>query len=186
MEKKGPADKKPAEKKGGIKKQAPQEEEKVHLKIGNDKDPLAGYEGIKPKKAMNAYSFFNTPNMKKIKNENPDMKQSDIMKQSGAEWQMLSEEEKAKFDDMVEEDKKRYAAQISEIQKRGYFMMDDNVKSCDVKPKVKRSKKSPAKEVQKKKPTDRAKSAGKKDKKKAAESEEEGSEVDVKDSSTEW
>ena len=178
--KKGADKKQPKEEvKSKVKKQA-QEEAKVP-KIGNDKDPLAGYEGTKPKRPGNPYSFFNTPNMKKLKEENPDMKQSEIMKKSAAEWNALTEEEKQPYEEMAKKDKERHAKQIAEIQKKGYFKMEDGQKSCDVIPKEKRKKKSPEKKLEKKKP--RAKSGGKKGKK-ADESAEDSEAPDLKDDST--
>lgn len=153
-------------------------------KIGNDKDPLAGYEGTKPKKAGNAYSFFNTPNMKKIKEANPEKKQSDIMKESAGQWSAMNEEEKQPYVEMAEQDKERHAKQVQEIQKKGYFKMADGQKSCDVVPKEKKKRRSPEKTVDKKKSGMRPKSSGKGKKKKEQESEGESDAPDLKDDST--
>ena len=43
----------------------------------------------------------------------------------------MSEKEKEKFQVMAAKEKKRYDDQVEELQKKGYFVMDDGSKSTD-------------------------------------------------------
>ena len=49
----------------------------------------------------------------RVKEENPDLKVTEIAKVIGAKWKALTDEEKKKYNDMAEKDKERYEAEKS-------------------------------------------------------------------------
>ena len=53
------------------------------------------------------------------------------MRQCGAEWGGLTEEQKAPYVAKSQEDEKRYQAQIKMFNEKGYFLMQDGTKSTD-------------------------------------------------------
>lgn len=64
-----------------------------------------------PKRATTAYFFFTAEMRERVKEENPDLKITELAKVMGAQWKALSEEEKQKYNEMAEKDKERYAAE---------------------------------------------------------------------------
>ena len=60
------------------------------------------------------------------------------MKKVGAFWYELSSEEKQKYHEMHEKDEIRYKKQIEDLDKLGYFILDDGSKSSEYKAKVKK------------------------------------------------
>ena len=60
------------------------------------------------KKPRTAYIFFCIENRERIKEENPELKSTEIMKQLGAEWKQLDDEHKEKYIEMATNDKERY------------------------------------------------------------------------------
>lgn len=70
------------------------------------------------------------------------MSQIEAMKQCGAEWSALNEEQKAPFIAKNKEDELRYQAQKKELQEKGYFIMADGSKSTDHEVPTSRKRKS--------------------------------------------
>lgn len=62
-----------------------------------------------PKRPMSAFFLFQAEARERIKKENPDIKQTEILKKTGAEWRELDEKKKAVFEKKAETDKARYA-----------------------------------------------------------------------------
>jgi len=77
-------------------------------KVGKKKkDPKA------PKKWSNAFIYFSKEMRKQVKEENPDMESTDIMRHLGKLWSKVKGTRKAeKYDKMVDEDKKRYEKEM--------------------------------------------------------------------------
>ena len=69
------------------------------------KDPNA------PKRALNPYMFFGKEVRQTIRDENPEMKMTEISKKIGVMWKELSEEDKVKYNDLAEKDKERYLSE---------------------------------------------------------------------------
>lgn len=61
-----------------------------------------------PKRATTAFFYYAQENRKKVKEENPEMKVTEISKKLGEMWRELSDEDKRKFLDLAEKDKARY------------------------------------------------------------------------------
>lgn len=53
----------------------------------------------------------------------------------------MTEDEKKPYTSLAKKDKKRHDAQIDELKKNGYFMMEDGSKSLEHQKKVKLHKK---------------------------------------------
>ena len=72
--------------------------------------------GKKPKKkrARTAYNFFVKDKMKLLSNEDEwkDKKKSELMKECGQLWKIITEEDKKTYQDMAEEDKKKINNQV--------------------------------------------------------------------------
>lgn len=69
---------------------------------------LEDREIAKPKRPLSAYVFFSNANRERIIKKFPDIKITEIMRQSGEDWKKLTEEQKKKFDPMIEKDKARF------------------------------------------------------------------------------
>lgn len=64
------------------------------------------------------------------------------MKKCGELWNKLTPDEKKKYEDKHDKDVLRYKGQIQDLDKKGFFIMDDGSKSSDHQAKLKkRSKK---------------------------------------------
>jgi hypothetical protein len=66
-----------------------------------------------PKKPKNAYMFFCMEVRDKIKEEHPEMKSSDILKEMGTMWKNLHIEDKKKYDILYQDEKERYNRELS-------------------------------------------------------------------------
>lgn len=109
------------------KKAAPVTEEKPWKKEASD---------IKPHKAINAYMYFSQEWIPKYK-ETEKLSHVDAMKRTGAEWKLLSEDQKGPYNLLYNKDVLRYDAQCKELKTKGYFMIGDGTKSSDLDPKIK-------------------------------------------------
>ena len=72
------------------------------------KDPNA------PKGAKNAYIFFCADNREQVKEENPEMKSTEIVSELARLWQEVDEDMKAKYQQKASEDKQRYQEEMSD------------------------------------------------------------------------
>lgn len=77
------------------------EKSNTKLKVKKEKKP-------KKPRARTAYNFFVKDKMKILSNEEEwkDKKKSELMKECGKLWKIVTEEEKQKYQKMSEEDKK--------------------------------------------------------------------------------
>ncbi|KAH9599213.1 High mobility group box domain [Trypanosoma melophagium] len=72
-----------------------------------------------PKAALTAYILFGNDHRDKVKAENPEMKNTEIIQRLGKMWAESSDAVKSKYKDMAEEDKKRFERELSEYKKGG-------------------------------------------------------------------
>ena len=61
-----------------------------------------------PKKAMTAYFFYLQERRPELKKEKPDLGHLEIVAHMGAEWNKMSDADKAKYVQLAAEDRKRY------------------------------------------------------------------------------
>ncbi len=80
---------------------------------------------MKPPRLKSSMSFFMSSQMKTIKEENPDVKHTSVLKLAQDKWKTLSAEEKAPYEKLAAEDAKRKARQEEEFKKKKYFTMED-------------------------------------------------------------
>ena len=86
--------------------------------------------------------------MKKIKEENPDVKQTEVMSLVQEKWKSLDEEAKGPYVLLAAADGQRKARQEEEFKKNNYFTMEDgtlsntaeNIKKFGVKKPAKANK----------------------------------------------
>jgi len=62
------------------------------------------------------------------------------LKQKAEQWSNLPEDQKEKYNKMVEKDKIRYGQQLQDLLTQGYFIMPDGSKSNEHKKKIKQKK----------------------------------------------
>ena len=77
--------------------------EKRTKKAKKDKDA--------PKRAISAFFFYNKERREKLKKEQPNLDNKEIIKTMSDEWNKLSEEKKKPYVAKAEADKKRYEAE---------------------------------------------------------------------------
>ena len=115
--------------------------------------------GPKPPRAISAYIFFSNEMVPKFKNEH-GLSHRDAMKKAGETWKSMNESDKEKFNKMHEEDQKRYLQlmlklyryekQLSDYEKKGYWVGADGMKSTDIDQiGVKKKSNAPAKKGEK-------------------------------------
>ncbi len=75
--------------------------------------------------------FFNTSFVKKAREQDPELKNSDAFKLAGQKWKEMSDVEKAVFEKMADADKVRHEKQVAEREKKGFFLLEDKSKSTD-------------------------------------------------------
>ena len=89
--------------------------EKANKEKKEKKDPDA------PKGAKNSYIFFCNEVRSDVKEENPEMKATEITKKMGEMWKELSDKKKVKYQKMADKDKTRYAEEMSSYEPKEGF-----------------------------------------------------------------
>jgi len=95
---------------------------------------------LKPTRPLSSYIYFSSERTKQIKATGKS--QIEAMKQCGAEWNTLTEEQKAPYNAKNKADELRYQAQKKELEEKGYFIMQDGSKSTDHEVPTSRKRKS--------------------------------------------
>ncbi len=54
-----------------------------------------------------------------------------MFKLAGQKWKEITADKKAPFEKMAEDDKVRYEKQLTEREKKGFFLLEDKTKSTD-------------------------------------------------------
>ena len=80
-----------------------EKKEKRTKKAKKDKDA--------PKRAISAFFFYNQERREKLKKEQPNLDNKEIIKRMSAEWNKLSDDQKKPYVQKAEADKKRYEAE---------------------------------------------------------------------------
>ena len=96
-----------------------------------------GKDCLLPRKPLSGYLFYTTENVNLIKVQEK-CTHSEAMKKCGALWVALSPEEKQKYHEMHEKDEIHYKKQMEDLDKLGYFVLDDGSKSIEYKAKLKK------------------------------------------------
>lgn len=121
---------------------------------------------VVPKKPLSAYLFYTTENVNLIK-EKEGCTHPEAMKKCGELWNKLSADEKKYYEDKHDKDALRYKQQSEDLDKNGFFIMDDGSKSSDHQAKLKkRGKKSEASDAKALKKAKKEKAAAAKEEEK--------------------
>ena len=99
-----------------------------------------GKDVMLPKKPMSAYLCYTQQNMNTIKEKNK-CTHPEAMKLAGELWSKMNDKDKKKYEDSNAKDQQRYNKQLAELNKKGFFMMDDGSKSNEHLKKTKKPKK---------------------------------------------
>jgi len=79
----------------------------------------------KPKQPYSAYVHFSVENAKKY----PDLSMCEQSKKSGEDWKKLSDDQKKKWDKVIEKDKARFERETKEFNEKGFFTNSAGIKS---------------------------------------------------------
>jgi hypothetical protein len=99
---------------------------------------------LKPKRNLSTYLYFANEFIRTLREKHDGITtQGEYMKMAGTKWASMTEQDKAKAEKLAEADKTRYEGQKAEVEKKGYFILEDGSKSNDAKnapavPKLKR------------------------------------------------
>ena len=90
-------------------------------------------EPLQPKRAMSAYMYFNVECSSEIRAKNPGvvMPMGEVSKAVSDKWGSMTDAQKQPYEDRSAADKKRQEKQLEELNKKGYFTLDDGSKSTD-------------------------------------------------------
>ena len=80
------------------------------IKIKKFKDPN------RPKRPKTSYLYFCEEKRPLVKNQHPEFKVGEIMKELGKMWKELPEDDKAKYNDLYQQDKARYEEELEEYE----------------------------------------------------------------------
>ena len=85
-----------------------------------------------PKRAISAFFFYNQERREKLKKEQPNLDNKEIIKTMSAEWNALSDEKKKPYVAKAEADKKRYEAEKKayDAKKKGEGKASAPIKSA--------------------------------------------------------
>lgn len=93
-------------------------------------DRQIGVPGL-PKHAMTGFMFFRQNVNKTMKQEQVDLKLTQISKVASELWHKATPETRKPFDDMAAADRNRFDAQMEEFKQKGYFTTSSGLKSTD-------------------------------------------------------
>ena len=96
----------------------------------DDEEP----ELLQPKKVITAFLYFNAECSAEIRAKNPGvmMPMVEVSKLVSEKWGAMTQAQKKPYEDKNAVDKKRHEQQLEELKKKGYFMLQDGIKSTDV------------------------------------------------------
>ena len=101
-----------------------------------------GKDVVLPKRPLSAYLFFTSANLEDVKARENIATHTDAMRRCGALWSGMTDEEKLKYEQQHQQDAKRQEKQLADLNKHGFFTMEDGSKSTDHVPKLKKKKKA--------------------------------------------
>ena len=99
-----------------------------------------GEDCVVPKKPLSSYLFYTKENVNRLKEEK-GCTHPEAMKFCGDNWVRLDDEGKKKYHELHDKDVIRYEKQVKDLDRNGFFMMDDGSKSSDHKAVIKKKKK---------------------------------------------
>ena len=88
-------------------------------------------EKMKPSGPMSAYLYYTTELIPKLKAERSCTHQ-EAFKLAASQWKELSDKDKSPYLDKSNQDKARYEEQKKMLESKGYFLLKDGTKSCDI------------------------------------------------------
>ena len=93
---------------------------------------------LKPKKGTSAWIYFNTQMVAKLKDEQ-NLDQKAAFTKSSEIWKTMTDTDKEPYTAKSMADEQRYQNQLKELEEKGYFVDENDVKSTDmyVNPKKK-------------------------------------------------
>lgn len=83
-----------------------------------------------------------------VQQQFPQLNHKELLKKIAELWKEIKITDKIKYEDLAKEDKMRYEKQMSEILKKGFFIMDDGSKSSDHQLAVKQKREAKPKDVE--------------------------------------
>lgn len=94
-------------------------EEKEKESSGKDKKKRQKKDKNAPKRGTTGFMAYSNSIRSTIQAQNPGMKITDVSKEIGAKWKLLTAEEKIPFDEIAKKDKLRYEAEMKIYKQKG-------------------------------------------------------------------
>lgn len=102
---------------------------RIQKKVEGEDDSDEEESIVKPPRVKSSLSYFMSSQMKKFKEENPDVKHTAIMGLVQEKWKTLDEEAKAPYEKLAAADVLRKARQEEDFKKNKVFTMEDGTLS---------------------------------------------------------
>ena len=96
-----------------------------------------------PKGALSAYVLFGNEMRADIKEKNPDITPTEVMKEIGVRWKAMSAEDKKPFEEKSKVDKGRYKDEMAEYKAKRVAAGEESEKEAPKKKKAKKDKDAP-------------------------------------------
>ena len=98
----------------------------------------------KPINARTAYSYYMNEIVTILKlDEGINHRQA--MSKAGINWNEMTDDEKKNYNDQHDADKNRYEKQLAEWKAKGYYLLEDGMKSSELVPRFKKKEKAESK-----------------------------------------
>ncbi len=89
-------------------KTKPEKNQKAANNIKNKEKEKDKDEAVAIKRAKNPYMFFVQDSREKVKKENPELKNKELLSLLGKMWNEMNDDQKKKYNDMSSKDRERY------------------------------------------------------------------------------
>ena len=87
--------------------------------VGSKVQPTASAGASGPKRATSAYFYYAADRRKWFKEQQPELKMTEVAKLLGAEWKALSEKQRKKYNDLAAKDMARYEREKGKDKAKG-------------------------------------------------------------------
>ena len=93
---------------------------------------------VVPKKACSPYTFYVKAHAKSCMEKNNNCAMTQAASILSKEWNSLSDAKKKPYLDLSAKDLQRHQKQVADLEKLGFFTLEDGTKSTSLKPKMKK------------------------------------------------
>ena len=87
---------------------------------------------VLPKRALSGYMFFLADVREKYVKKHPDLKMTQLSKEMANEWKGMTDDQKAKYQELAAADVERHRKEMEQYEKKGWFTNAKGEKSTDL------------------------------------------------------